>query len=153
MYNHKPLNELGLEPWDDHLNTQYLLNKYKKKRLSIKSVLLDQSIITGIGNIYADEILFLSHLNPLTPCMDLTQKDCANIIQNTQNVLERAIQMGGTTIVPNVEVRLLKLKLEVEEPIIVKNAKEKRQKEEKNKKIGFLLRLLYDTMGLVEKRR
>lgn len=98
LYDRKPLNELGLEPWDDHLNTQYLLNKYKKKRLPIKSVLLDQSIITGIGNIYADEILFLSHLNPLTPCMDLTQKDCENIIQNTQNVLERAIQLGGTTI-------------------------------------------------------
>ena len=98
LYDHKPLNELGLEPWDDHLSPSYLLNKYKKKRLPIKSVLLDQSIITGIGNIYADEILFLSHLNPLTPCMDLTQTDCENIIQNTQNVLERAIQMGGTTI-------------------------------------------------------
>lgn len=97
-YNQKPLCELGLEPWDSNLDANYLLEKYQKKKLPIKSVLLDQSIITGIGNIYADEILFLSHINPLTPSLELTKSDCEHIIKNTKEVLERAIKLGGTTI-------------------------------------------------------
>ena len=63
-----PLVKLGLEPWDDKLTSRYLLDKYKNKRLPIKTVLLDQSIIVGIGNIYADEILFLCKINPLKKC-------------------------------------------------------------------------------------
>jgi len=53
-----PIIKLGLEPWDESLTTEYLKNKLNKKK-AIKTLLLDQSIITGIGNIYADEILFL----------------------------------------------------------------------------------------------
>ena len=94
----KPINELGLEPWSDRLTITYLLNKYKKKRLPIKTVLLDQSIIAGIGNIYADEILFLCKLNPYKRTDTLTKKDCMNIIVYTKHVLEKAIALGGTTI-------------------------------------------------------
>ena len=54
ILNRKPLNELGLEPWDEKLNIDYLKEKYKNKKLPIKTVILDQSIIVGIGNIYAD---------------------------------------------------------------------------------------------------
>ena len=94
----KPLNELGLEPWDKTLTSTYLIEKYKNKKLPIKTVLLDQSIIVGIGNIYADEILFLSKINPLTKCSDLSKRDCERIIKNTREVLENAIKLGGTTI-------------------------------------------------------
>lgn len=93
-----PLIELGLEPWDDKLTVDYLREKYCKKRLPIKSVILDQSIIVGIGNIYADEILFLSGINPLVKAMDLKNNDLANIIKYTKEVLEKAIEQGGTTI-------------------------------------------------------
>ena len=93
-----PLKDLGLEPWDDNLNSEYLINKYKNKRLPIKTVLLDQSIIVGIGNIYADEILFLCKINPLKKCNLLSEKDCSNIIKYTKEVLENAIKMGGSTI-------------------------------------------------------
>ena len=79
-----PLVELGLEPWDNKLTSKYLLDKFKNKRLPIKTVLLDQSIIVGIGNIYADEILFLCKINPLKKCNLITE--------------EEAIKMGGTTI-------------------------------------------------------
>lgn len=68
VYSVPPLNELGLEPWDNNLNVFYLKEKYKNKKLPIKTVLLDQSIITGIGNIYADEILYKSSINPLKKC-------------------------------------------------------------------------------------
>jgi len=94
----KPLNELGLEPWDELLTSKYLLDKYKTKKLPIKTVLLDQSIITGIGNIYADEILFKSKLNPLIKANLLTDSDCDNIIKYTKETLEEAITKGGTTI-------------------------------------------------------
>lgn len=93
-----PLIELGLEPWDDKLTIDYLKKIYCKKKLPIKSVILDQSIIVGIGNIYADEILFLSGINPLIRAMDLDDNDLANIIKYTKEVLEKAIKHGGTTI-------------------------------------------------------
>lgn len=98
VYNQKPLNELGLEPFDPNLTTKYLKEKFKKKTLPIKTALLDQSIIVGIGNIYADEILFLSKINPLKKASLLTIDDCSLIIKNTQKVLKQAIIDGGTTI-------------------------------------------------------
>jgi len=98
ILNRKPLNELGLEPWDVNLNLIYLKEKYKNKKLPIKTVILDQSIIVGIGNIYADEILFLSNLNPYTYSFDLEKDNLQKIIDNTKIVLEKAIKLGGTTI-------------------------------------------------------
>jgi len=98
VYNVKPLNELGLEPWDLKLNINYLKEKYKNKKLPIKTVILDQNIITGIGNIYADEILFLSKINPLKKCNELSDIELENIIKYTKSVLESAIIKGGTTI-------------------------------------------------------
>ena len=98
IYSMKPYTELGLEPWDKELTSNYLKDKYSKKTLPIKSVLLDQSIITGIGNIYADEILFLSKINPLTKAKELSDKNRKDIIKNTIEVLDKAIEEGGTTI-------------------------------------------------------
>ena len=94
----KPLNELGKEPWDKTLTEDYLLASYKMRRLPIKTVLLDQSIITGIGNIYADEILFLSKVNPQRCASEIKKKECEQIISNTRDVLSKAIELGGTTI-------------------------------------------------------
>lgn len=93
-----PFTELGLEPWDKTLTSDYLLDKFKNKRIPIKTALLDQSIITGIGNIYDDEILFLSKINPLTPANKLNDEDLNNIIKNTIITLDKAISEGGTTI-------------------------------------------------------
>ena len=93
-----PLKELGLEPFDNDLTSNYLKEKLKNKIIPIKTVLLDQSIITGIGNIYADEILFLSHINPLKKSNTLKEKELNNIIKYTKEVLNKAIAKGGTTI-------------------------------------------------------
>lgn len=98
VYKVEPLCDLGLEPWDIDLNINYLKEKYKSKKLPIKTVLLNQSIITGIGNIYADEILFLSGINPLKKCNELSDLELNNIIKYTKEVLEKAIELGGTTI-------------------------------------------------------
>lgn len=97
-FNMKPLNELGLEPWDDKLDINYLKGKYKGKSLPIKTILLDQSIIVGIGNIYDDEVLFMSKINPYKKASEITDKELESIIKNTRIVLEKAIKLGGTTI-------------------------------------------------------
>lgn len=96
--NCKVLNNIGKEPFDENLNGQYLLDKYKTKKLPIKTVLLDQSIIAGIGNIYADEILYLCNLNPLKKASEITLTDADKIILYTKEVLGKAIASGGTTI-------------------------------------------------------
>ena len=70
----------------------------KNKKLPIKTVLLDQSIICGIGNIYDDEILFMSKIHPLRKASDISLEECDTIIKNTRIVLEKAIKLGGTTI-------------------------------------------------------
>ena len=98
LYDMKPYNELGLEPWDKNLTSTYLKEKLKNKNLPIKTVLLDQSIITGIGNIYDDEILFLSKINPLTKAKNINEDKLDLIIKNTVSVLDKAIAEGGTTI-------------------------------------------------------
>lgn len=95
-FNEKPLSDLGLEPWDKNLTPKYLKEKFHKK--PIKSELLNQSIIVGIGNIYADEILFLSKINPKTLANNLTDQDFQNIIDYTKQVLDKAIEYGGTTV-------------------------------------------------------
>ena len=82
----KPLNELGKEPWDKDLNIDYLKDKYKNKKLPIKTVLLDQSIIVGIGNIYVDEVLFLSKINPYKKTNELNDDELDNIILNTKKI-------------------------------------------------------------------
>ena len=94
----KPISELGLEPWDEGLTVSYLKDKYKNKKLPIKSVILDQSIIVGIGNIYADEILFMGRINPLKVASKLDDKELEDIIKYTRSVLNHAIELGGTTI-------------------------------------------------------
>ena len=96
VYQEKPLNELGLEPWDSSLTYQYLQAKFKNK--AIKTELLDQSIITGIGNIYADEIMFLSKIHPEKRADKLKQDQLENIIKYTRKTLEKAIKLGGTTV-------------------------------------------------------
>ncbi len=93
-----PLSELGYEYNDKRLNATYLLDCFHNKTLPIKTVLLDQSIIAGIGNIYDDEILFLSKISPLVKAKDLTKEDCENIINSTKIILDKAIKLGGTTI-------------------------------------------------------
>lgn len=96
VYNVKPLVSLGLEPWNDGLTVQYLRSSFHKK--PIKTELLDQSIVVGIGNIYADEILFSSKINPLKIATDLDDSDYQNIINNTRRILSEAIENGGTTV-------------------------------------------------------
>lgn len=96
IYNQKPLSDVGLEPWE--LDLDYLKDKFKKKNLPIKTVLLDQSIIAGLGNIYCNEVLFSSKINPYKKASELKDKQLEDIIIYSKITLEKAIKLGGTTI-------------------------------------------------------
>lgn len=92
------ISKQGKEPMDETLTSNYLLDKFKNKRLPIKTVLLDQEIISGLGNIYADEVLFASGINPLKQASLLNEKECEKIISSAKEIILKAIEMGGTTI-------------------------------------------------------
>lgn len=94
----EPLSKLGIEPISGNLTIEYLKDKFKTKKEPIKTALLDQSIITGLGNIYADEVCFMSGLNPLKPASSLNDEELLKIIDSSKQVLEKAITKGGTTI-------------------------------------------------------
>ncbi len=93
-----PISRLGPEPFDEQLTSKYLKGKFKNGKKVIKSSLLDQNIIAGIGNIYVDEILFLSKISPFEIVGKLNKKELQNIIDNTKQILSKSILMGGTTI-------------------------------------------------------
>ena len=91
-------DRLGPEPFFKIFNTKYLLNYFLGKKKDIKSFLLDQKFVSGIGNIYASEILFLSRINPKTYAMKLSKENCKKIIFFSKSVLNKAIEKGGSSI-------------------------------------------------------
>ena len=95
--NMPPLNKLGLEP-NSIENIEGFHNKITKSKQTIKQALLDQSIIVGLGNIYVDETLFLSRLNPMMKANLITLEDAKNLVINSRIVLDKAIKLGGSTI-------------------------------------------------------
>lgn len=92
------IKKQGLEPMDKNLTSSYLLKKFKNKKLPIKSVLLDQTIISGLGNIYANEVLFASSIHPERSASSINKLECEKIISTSKSILEKSIIEGGTTI-------------------------------------------------------
>tara|TARA_B100001093_G_scaffold374673_1_gene359645 strand:- start:6 stop:644 length:639 start_codon:yes stop_codon:yes gene_type:complete len=89
---------LGPEPFDDKFNLKYFLQFIKDKKRTIKDLLIDQKFVSGIGNIYASEILFLSKVIPHKKIKLLGNKECSQIISNSRKVLLDAIEKGGSSI-------------------------------------------------------
>lgn len=94
--NQAPLNKLGKEPF--MISTEELYTLLHRTSLPIKTALLDQSIMCGIGNIYANEICFLMQMDPRTKASRLSKKRVEELRLITIDVLTRAIAQGGTTI-------------------------------------------------------
>lgn len=93
-----PFQVLGLEPFATEFTPSYVKEKIQNKKKPIKSLLLDQTVVCGLGNIYIDEVLYRARLHPLTSSSELTDKDIENVVKYTVEVLARAIELGGTTI-------------------------------------------------------
>ena len=94
----KMIKKLGIEANKISENDyEFLIKKFKKNKC-IKELLLDQSILAGIGNIYADEILFSTKINPFRKGNDISDEKYHEIFQASNQILNKAITLGGSTI-------------------------------------------------------
>ncbi|MDY7014004.1 MAG: DNA-formamidopyrimidine glycosylase [Cyanobacteriota bacterium] len=91
------LKKLGVEPFSEAFNCEYLVQKLHKRQKSIKAALLDQNIVAGLGNIYADEVLFKSGIRPDAIASTLTPTQLQRLHAAIREVLQTAIDKGGTT--------------------------------------------------------
>ena len=96
--NKKYIVNLGLEALDHYLTGKYLQSKISNKTVQIKQILLDQTIIAGIGNIYASEILFNAKISPLEFGKDLSLANCNKLVVSTKKILQSAVNAGGSTL-------------------------------------------------------
>ncbi len=98
LNTHHLFGRTGIEPFDDLLTPQYFLKQIKHKKIPIKTALLDQSIINGIGNIYASESLYEAEISPLRPCCDISDDEADRLIAAIRKTLNKAIAAGGSTL-------------------------------------------------------
>ncbi|WP_029608766.1 bifunctional DNA-formamidopyrimidine glycosylase/DNA-(apurinic or apyrimidinic site) lyase [Mycoplasma simbae] len=96
LYSTPPLNKLGNTPLNTDID--WLFDKIKRKASPIKNVLLDQSLVLGIGNIYANEALFNTGIHPSTPANKLSKNELKDLILAAGNIMQTATQMGGSSI-------------------------------------------------------
>ena len=91
------IKRLGPEPFSSDFNSHYLKDFFKKKTRSIKSALLDQETVAGVGNIYADETLFDAGINPKTKSRNLKSSEFKKLCNSLVKILNISIGEGGTT--------------------------------------------------------
>ena len=92
------LNNLGPEPLSKYWNLKYFQKYILNRNRNIKSILMDQKFISGLGNIYVNEILFLSRIMPYRKIKTLKNFEIIKIVKNTKKVLKNSIKMGGSSI-------------------------------------------------------
>ncbi|OKY75740.1 MAG: DNA-formamidopyrimidine glycosylase [Desulfobulbaceae bacterium DB1] len=93
-----PFAALGREPLNDDFDGAYLKEKAAKRLQPVKNFLMDSRMVAGIGNIYANEILFYCGIHPTTPVGSISRKTWDAIAEASRAVLTRAIARGGSTI-------------------------------------------------------
>ena len=96
--NHKLISALGPEPLSKNFNGEYLLECCKRSKTNIKTLIMNQKNVVGIGNIYASESLYLSRVNPQKESQKLDIEECKRIVSSAKKVLNKAIEVGGTTL-------------------------------------------------------
>ena len=94
--NDESLKKVGKEPFD--ITSEELYSKIGSSNKPIKELLLDQSNMAGLGNIYVDEVLFYCKINPIRKGKDISLSECEIIVKNSVFVLNKAIELGGSTI-------------------------------------------------------
>jgi formamidopyrimidine-DNA glycosylase len=85
------------DPFDPLFNRTDVINQMKSRKAAIKSVILNQEIMSGVGNIYADESLWRAKIHPETPACDLSTKKIASLVDAAIEVMAEAIKAGGTS--------------------------------------------------------
>jgi formamidopyrimidine-DNA glycosylase len=93
---HPLISRLGPDPFTEAFSVEYLTGAFERKA-TIKGLLLDQSVVSGLGNIYVDEVLFVAGVHPTRKAVALTQEEIKAIHTATREILGRAIELRGTT--------------------------------------------------------
>lgn len=97
-HQHPLLAKLGPEPLADQFNTHYLVEKAKGRKSAIKTFIMDSHIVVGVGNIYANEALFMAGIHPKRAAGRVSAARYERLVQAIKTVLANAIEMGGTTL-------------------------------------------------------
>ncbi|MDB4860340.1 bifunctional DNA-formamidopyrimidine glycosylase/DNA-(apurinic or apyrimidinic site) lyase [Alphaproteobacteria bacterium] len=92
------IKKLGIDALDTKLSEDYLFNKLKNSQVFIKQLLLNQYIVSGIGNIYACEILYDAKISPLRKGSSLKRSHIGTILKSVRKILRKAIKYGGSSI-------------------------------------------------------
>ena len=92
------LQSLGIEPLSDECTADYFHEITRRKKAPIKNFLLNQKHITGIGNIYACEALFMSKIHPQLPAEQLSKQQCRDVIEHVKEVLYASLELNGTSV-------------------------------------------------------
>lgn len=96
--DHKLLAMLGPEPLTAAFTAEYLFKRSRKRTQAVKQFIMDSHLVVGVGNIYANESLFMSRIKPIRKAGTLTRKNCEDLVRDIQFVLSRSIEQGGTTL-------------------------------------------------------
>jgi formamidopyrimidine-DNA glycosylase len=95
---HKLLKDMGPEPLGPDFDGAYLFRTSRRRQRAVRDFLLDGHVVAGVGNIYANESLFLAGIRPSRAAGRLTQAQCETLVGTIRQTLRRAIQAGGTTL-------------------------------------------------------
>ncbi|WP_341938124.1 bifunctional DNA-formamidopyrimidine glycosylase/DNA-(apurinic or apyrimidinic site) lyase [Marinimicrobium sp. C2-29] len=96
--DHALLAHLGPEPLSDAFHAEYLFRRSRKRTAPIKQFLMDSKTVVGVGNIYANEALYLAGIKPIRKAGTLTRKQAQALVEQIRFVLQRSIDQGGTTL-------------------------------------------------------
>ncbi|MGS2722880.1 bifunctional DNA-formamidopyrimidine glycosylase/DNA-(apurinic or apyrimidinic site) lyase [Porticoccus sp. GXU_MW_L64] len=95
---HPLLRHLGPEPLSEVFDDDYLFRRSRKRKLPVKSLIMDSKVVVGVGNIYANEALFAAGIHPLREAGRISRQRYGVLVQTIKDVLARAIEQGGTTL-------------------------------------------------------
>ena len=96
--NHFLIRNLGVEPISEKFSGEYLYSKIRRSNATIKSLLMNQNLVVGIGNIYANEILFDAKVRPKRRGKNILKKEAIKLAESSKLILNKAIKAGGTTL-------------------------------------------------------
>lgn len=97
IYSIKALKTMGINPFEKDYTFPNFVSKLKNHKINIKKALLDQTIISGLGNIYSDEVLFKSKILPLRNTNTLSKKELQLLFTNIKTILKKAVESSGTS--------------------------------------------------------
>ncbi|MCG8669659.1 MAG: bifunctional DNA-formamidopyrimidine glycosylase/DNA-(apurinic or apyrimidinic site) lyase [Pseudomonadales bacterium] len=97
-YDHELLNELGPEPLNDEFDLEYLYQASRGRKVAVKQFIMNSHVVVGVGNIYANEALFLAGIHPKRAAGKISRQRYERLVPAIKEVLGQAIEQGGTTL-------------------------------------------------------